>query len=40
MIATTHGYSKGHRDRVSRFLEGFLEGIAFFKQNRKESLEV
>jgi hypothetical protein len=25
---------------VSRFLKGYLEGIAFFKQSRKESLEV
>jgi NitT/TauT family transport system substrate-binding protein len=40
MIATTRGYIKGNRDRVSRFLKGYLEGIAYFKQNRKESLEV
>jgi ABC-type nitrate/sulfonate/bicarbonate transport system substrate-binding protein len=40
MIATTRGYIKGNRDKVSRFLKGYLEGIAFFKQNRKEGLEV
>jgi NitT/TauT family transport system substrate-binding protein len=40
MIATTRNYVKGNRDKVIRFLKGYLEGIAFFKQNRKDSLEV
>ena len=40
MIATTRSYIKGNRDRVMRFLKGYLEGIAFFMQNRRESLEV
>lgn len=40
MIATTRSYIKADRDKVSRFLKGYLEGIAYFKQNRKESLEV
>ena len=40
MIATTGNYIKSNRDRVSRFLKGYLEGIAYVKQNRKESLEV
>lgn len=40
MLATTRGYIKANRDKVSRFLKGYLEGIGFFKQNRKESLEV
>jgi len=40
MIATTRSYIKGNRDRVSRFLKGYLEGIAYFKQNKKDSLEV
>jgi NitT/TauT family transport system substrate-binding protein len=40
MIATTRSYIKGNRDRVIRFLKGYLEGIAFFKQNRRESLDV
>ncbi len=40
MIASTRSYIKNNRDKVIRYLKGFLEGIAFFKQNRKESLEV
>src|SRR5262245_4019694 len=40
MIGTTRGYVKANRDKASRFLKGYLEGLAFFKQNRKESLEV
>jgi NitT/TauT family transport system substrate-binding protein len=40
MMATTRNYIKGNRDKVSRFLKGYLEGIAFVKQNKRESLEV
>jgi NitT/TauT family transport system substrate-binding protein len=40
MIATTRSYMKGNRDKLIRYLKGYLEGIAYFKQNRKESLEV
>ena len=40
MIATTRSYIKGNRDKLIRYLKGYLEGIAYFKQNRKESLEV
>jgi NitT/TauT family transport system substrate-binding protein len=40
MIASTRSYIKGNRDKVIRYLKGYLEGIAYFKQNRKESLEV
>jgi hypothetical protein len=40
MIATTGNYIKSNRDRVSRFLKGYLEGVAYVKQNRKDSLEV
>jgi len=40
MVATTRSYIKGNRDKVLRFLKGYLEGIAYFKQNRRESLEV
>lgn len=40
MVATTRGYIKANRDRMIRFLKGYLEGIAYFKQNRRESLEV
>jgi len=40
MVATTRSYVKTNRDKTIRFLKGYLEGIAYFKQNRKESLEV
>ncbi len=40
MIATTNHYIKGHRDVVLRFLKGYLEGIAYVKQHRQESIEV
>jgi NitT/TauT family transport system substrate-binding protein len=40
MIATTRNYIKNNRDKTVRFLKGYLEGIAYFKQNRKESLDV
>ncbi len=40
MIASTRSYLKTRRDSALRFLRGFLEGIAYFKQNKKESLEI
>jgi NitT/TauT family transport system substrate-binding protein len=40
MVATTRHYIKTNRDKVLRFLKGYVEGIAFVKQNRKESLEI
>ena len=40
MVATTRQYIKGNRDKVLRFLKGYVEGIAFVKQNRKESLDI
>lgn len=40
MIATTRQYIKGNRDKVIRFLRGYIEGIAFVKQNKKESLDI
>jgi NitT/TauT family transport system substrate-binding protein len=40
MIATTRNYIKNSRDRVTRFLKGYLEGLAFVKQNKKESIDI
>ncbi|MGH7928416.1 MAG: ABC transporter substrate-binding protein [Candidatus Binatia bacterium] len=40
MIGTTRSYIKNNRDKVSRFLKGYLEGIAFVKQNKKDSIEI
>jgi NitT/TauT family transport system substrate-binding protein len=40
MIDTTRAFIRTHRDPALRFLRGYVEGIAFFKKNRKESIEV
>lgn len=40
MIATTRNYVKNSRDRITRFLKGYLEGLAFVKQNKKESIDI
>lgn len=40
MIGTTRSYIKNNRDKVTRFLKGYLEGIAHVKQNKKDSLEI
>jgi ABC-type nitrate/sulfonate/bicarbonate transport system substrate-binding protein len=40
MIGTTRNYIKNNRDKVSRYLKGFLEGLAFVKHHRKESVEI
>lgn len=40
MVATTRQYIKTNRDKVLRFLRGYVEGIAFVKHNKKESLDV
>jgi NitT/TauT family transport system substrate-binding protein len=40
MIATTRNYIKNNRDKVSRFLKAYLEGLAFVKQHKKESIDV
>jgi NitT/TauT family transport system substrate-binding protein len=40
MIATTRAYIKNNRDKVSRFLRGYVEGLAYVKQNKKESIDV
>jgi NitT/TauT family transport system substrate-binding protein len=40
MIDTTRAFVRTHRDVALRFLRGYIEGIAFFKKNRKESIDV
>ncbi len=40
MLASTRSFIKTKRDSALRFLRGFVEGIAYFKQNKKESLEI
>jgi NitT/TauT family transport system substrate-binding protein len=40
MLAATRGYLRAQRDKVKRFLEGYIEGIAYFKQHKKESVDI
>jgi len=40
MIDTTRGYLRGHRDLALRFMKGYVEGIAYFKKNKKDSIDV
>ncbi len=40
MIDTTRSYLRAHRDVATRFMKGYVEGIAYFKKNRKESIDV
>ena len=40
MIDTTRSYLRAHRDVAARFMKGYVEGIAYFKKNRKESIDV
>lgn len=40
MLGSTRSFLKTKRDSALRFLRGFVEGIAYFKQNKKESLEI
>src|ERR1043165_7298250 len=40
MIDTTRAFVRTHRDLALRFMQGYVEGIAYFKRNRKESIDV
>jgi len=40
MVASTRQYIKNNRDKVLRFLRGYVQGIAFVKQNKKESVDI
>ncbi len=40
MLDTTRTYLRTHRSQATGFMKGFVEGIAYFKKNKKESLEV
>lgn len=39
MIAK-QSYLRSHRDEATRFIKGYIEGIAYFKRNKKEAVEV
>ena len=39
-LESTRGFLRKNRDGAVRFMRGYIEGIAYFKNNKKESLEV
>jgi ABC-type nitrate/sulfonate/bicarbonate transport system substrate-binding protein len=39
-LETTRSYIKKNRKAVIKFLKGYIEGIAYFKKNKKESLDI
>jgi len=40
MVDTTRAYLRSHRGLALRFMQAYVEGIAFFKKNRSETLDV
>jgi NitT/TauT family transport system substrate-binding protein len=40
MVDSTRSYVRANRDIALRFMKAYCEGMAFFKQNRKETLEI
>jgi ABC-type nitrate/sulfonate/bicarbonate transport system substrate-binding protein len=39
-VDSTRGYLKANRAQAIRFAKGLIEGVAYFKKNKKESIEV
>jgi NitT/TauT family transport system substrate-binding protein len=39
-LSTTRGFLKTRRDETRRFLKGYIEGIAYYKRHRQESLNI
>jgi ABC-type nitrate/sulfonate/bicarbonate transport system substrate-binding protein len=40
MMVSTRSYLRANRDQATRVLRAFVEAIAYFKKNRKESVQV
>ena len=40
MLVSTRGYLRSNRDQATRLLKAYVEGIAFFKRNKKESVRI
>ena len=40
MLVSTRGYLRLNRDQAIRVLKAYVEGIAFFKKNKKESVSI
>jgi ABC-type nitrate/sulfonate/bicarbonate transport system substrate-binding protein len=40
MLAVTRSYLRSHNEAATGFIKGYVEGVAYFKKNKKDSLEV
>ena len=40
MLVSTRGYLRGNRDQATRVMRAYVEGIAYFKRNKKESIRI
>jgi ABC-type nitrate/sulfonate/bicarbonate transport system substrate-binding protein len=40
MLVSTRGYLRANREQALRVLRAYVEGIAFFKRNKKESVQI
>jgi NitT/TauT family transport system substrate-binding protein len=40
VLVASRAYLRNHRDVASRFMKGFVEGVAYFKRNKEESLRI
>ena len=39
-LESTRSFLRNNRDPTLRFMKGYIEGIAYFKRNKKESIEI
>jgi NitT/TauT family transport system substrate-binding protein len=40
MLVSTRGYLRGNRDQATRLMRAYVEAIAYFKRNKKESIRI
>ena len=40
VLVASRAYLKSHRDVAGRFMKGFVEGVAYFKRNKEDSLRI
>jgi ABC-type nitrate/sulfonate/bicarbonate transport system substrate-binding protein len=39
-LESTRSFLRNNRDRALRFMKGYIEGLAYFKKNKRESIDV
>ena len=39
-LESTRSFLRKHREQALKFMKGYIEGIAYFKKNKKESLDI